>query len=111
MKATSTQRPPLGVRLLHRVVKEPDWSTMTPREVVAFGEAATRKAASPLARIITGLPDRGASIRWREVTLPNRKLRVRIYRPSPKHDAGTNLPLVLHVHGGGFMGTAVRATG
>jgi len=109
MNATSTQRPPLGVRLLHRLVKEPDWSTMTPTEVVAFGEAATRKAASPLARIITGLPDRGASIRWREVTLPNRKLRVRVYRPFPKHDAGTNLPLVLHVHGGGFMGTAVQS--
>ena len=50
MNATSLQRPPLGVRLLHALVKEPDWSTMTAEELVSSGEAATRKAVSPLAR-------------------------------------------------------------
>ncbi|GAA0389017.1 hypothetical protein Acor_59690 [Acrocarpospora corrugata] len=51
-------------------------------------------------------PDRGAAIRWREVALPGRLLRVRVYRPSP---GGAVLPLVLHVHGGGFVGTAVQS--
>src|SRR5262249_3876993 len=109
MNATSIERPPLGVRLLHTLVKEPDWSRMTAVELVAFGDAATRMAASPLARLITGLPDSGAAIRWREVTLPDRELWVRVYRPSPKRDGGANLPLVLHVHGGGFMGSAVQS--
>ena len=39
MNATSLQRPPLGVRLLHTLVREPDWSTMTAEELVSFGEA------------------------------------------------------------------------
>jgi acetyl esterase len=104
-----TERPPLGVRLLHILLKEPDWSMMTTEEIVAFGDAATRKAASPLARLITGFPDHGATVRWQEVMLPDRTLRVRVYRPSPKRDAGANLPLVLHVHGGGFMGSAVQS--
>src|SRR5215510_8687389 len=107
--ATAIERPPLGVRLLHALIKEPDWSTMTAEELVAFGDAANRKAASRVARVITGLPDRGAAIRWRGVTLPDRELRVRVYQPSPQRGGGANLPLVLHVHGGGFMGTAVQS--
>lgn len=108
--APPIQRPPLGVRLLHSLVGEPDWSTMTFEEVVAFGEGATRKAASPLARVLTGLPDRGAAICWRMLTLNDRALRVRVYRPSPmRAGADTSLPLVLHVHGGGFMGSAVQS--
>lgn len=109
MKHTSSEGPPLGVRLLHSLVKEPDWPAMTAEELVAFGEAATRKAGSPLARVITGLPDRGGAIGRRAVTLPDRELRVRVYRPSGKHGGGANLPLVLHVHGGGFMGSAAQS--
>jgi acetyl esterase/lipase len=105
----ASERPPLGVRLLHTLVKEPDWSTMTDEELVSFGDAATRKATSALARVITGLPDRDAAIGWREVTLPNRQLRIRVYRPSTKRSRGTSLPLVMHVHGGGFMGSAVQS--
>lgn len=104
------ERPPLGVRLLHALVKEPDWSTLTNEELVAFRDAVNRKAASRLARFLARFPDRGAAIRWREVTLPDRVLRVRVYRPSPKRGSGgANLPLVLHVHGGGFIGTAVQS--
>jgi acetyl esterase len=109
MNATNVERPPLGIRLLHSLLKEPDWSTMTTQEIVAAGRAATRKAASPLARVITGLPDRDAVVRWQGVTLPDRTLRVRVYRPSPKRSPGSSLPLVLHVHGGGFMGSAVQS--
>jgi acetyl esterase len=109
MNATRIERPPLGVRLLHYLVKEPDWSTMTAEELVAFGNAATRKAGSPLARVITGLPDRGAAIRWRQVKLLDRELRVRVHRSLPEHSGGAGLPLVLHVHGGGFMGSAVQS--
>ncbi|MCP2296631.1 acetyl esterase [Nocardia amikacinitolerans] len=102
---TGTERPPLGVRLLHALGKAPDWSAMTAEELAAFREAENRKRASRTARVITGFPDRGATIRWREVHLPDRRLPVREYRPSSVDGA---LPLVLHVHGGGFVGTAAQ---
>ncbi|MGI5215863.1 alpha/beta hydrolase [Plantactinospora sp. CA-290183] len=107
---TGAERPPLGIRLLHALAKERDWMTLTTEELVAFRDAENRKRASPLIRVITGFPDRGAAIQWQEVTLPDRRVRVRVYRPSPKHGGGrTDLPLVLHVHGGGFVGTAVQS--
>ncbi|GAA4624300.1 alpha/beta hydrolase [Actinoallomurus vinaceus] len=112
-EVTNTERPPLGIRLLHALAKEPDWSVMTAEELVAFRDGVNRKRASRLARVITGLPDRGAAIQWREVELPDRRLRVRVYRPSPERGGGgadrAGLPLVLHVHGGGFVGTAVQS--
>jgi acetyl esterase len=100
-----TERPTLGIRLLHALGKEPDWAAMTTDELVAFRDVENRKRASRLARVITGLPDRGATIRWREVTLPDRTVRVRVYRPR----SGTDLPFVLHVHGGAFVGTAAQS--
>ncbi|MEU4835146.1 alpha/beta hydrolase [Streptosporangium sp. NPDC023615] len=115
-EVTGTERPPLGVRLLHALGREPDWTAMTPGKLLAYRDAENRRRASPLVRVITGFPDRGATIRWRQVTLPDRTLRVRVYRPSPGRGGGTNggadragLPLVLHVHGGGFVGTAVQS--
>lgn len=102
---TSTERPPVGIRLLHALGKERDWLTLSTEELVAFRDAENRKRASRLARVITGRPARGAVIEWQEVTLPDRRLRVRVYRPAKRV---TELPLVLHVHGGGFVGTAVQ---
>lgn len=104
---TMKQQPPLGIRVLHALSKEPDWLTMSPEALVAFREAENRKRSSSLARVITGFPDRGATIRWRQVTLPDRVLRVRVHRPS-RGGPEARLPLVLHVHGGGFVGTAVQ---
>lgn len=104
---TVTERPPLGIRLLHALGKEPDWSAMTAEELAAFRDAENRKRMSPLARVITGLPDRGAVIEWQELDLPGRELRVRVYRPA--RDSGGVLPLVVHVHGGGFVGTAKQS--
>lgn len=101
-----TERPPLGIRLLHALATEPDWSAMTAEELVTYREAENRKRSSRLVRVITGLPDRGATVEWREVALPDRKVRVRVYRPSSAEHA--QLPLVLHVHGGGFVGTAAQ---
>jgi acetyl esterase len=103
---TRAERPPLGIRLLSALRREPDWSTMTAAELVAFREAENRRRASRLLRVITGLPDRRATIRWQEVALPDRRLRVRVYRPSSR---SVGLPLVLHVHGGGFVGTAAQS--
>jgi acetyl esterase len=112
-EVTSTERPPLGIRLLHALAREPDWLAMTAGELVALREAVNRKRASRLARLITGFPDRGAEIQWWEVALPGRGLRVRVYRPSAGRGgegaARAGLPLVLHVHGGGFVGTAVQS--
>ncbi|TDD39116.1 alpha/beta hydrolase fold domain-containing protein, partial [Saccharopolyspora elongata] len=101
-EVTAAERPP-----------EPDWSTMTVEELVVYREAENRFRASSTARAITGDPDPGAAIRWQEVALPGRELPVRVYRPLPGLD-GTgadraDLPLVLHVHGGGFVGTAVQS--
>lgn len=110
---TRTERPPLGVRLMHALGKEPDWPAMTAGELAALRDAVNRKRASRLARLITGFPDHGAAIEWREAALPGRELRVRVYRPSPARGGEgadrPGLPLVLHVHGGGFVGTAVQS--
>ncbi|GGT05891.1 alpha/beta hydrolase [Planobispora rosea] len=84
---------------------EPDWSTVTAEELIAFRDAENRVRASTAARVITGEPDPGATIGWQQVALPGRELPVRVYRPS---DAGA-LPLVIHVHGGAFVGTAVQS--
>lgn len=110
---TGAERPPLGIRLLHTLGKEPNWSTMTAEELAAFSDAENRKRASRVARVITGFPDRGAVIVWQEIALPGRMLRVRTYRPSrARGGSGADqdgLPLVVHVHGGGFVGTAVQS--
>ncbi|MEU4603785.1 alpha/beta hydrolase [Kribbella sp. NPDC023972] len=103
-EATAVQQPPLGVRLLHALRKEPDFSAMSDEALVAFRDAQHRKLASGLARVITGFPDRAATIGWQQVELPDRVVPVRVCRPS----VSGPLPLVLHVHGGGFMGTAVQ---
>lgn len=44
-----TVRPPLGIRLLHALGREPDWSAMTPEELAAFAAAQNRKRSSPVA--------------------------------------------------------------
>ncbi|MGW9212815.1 alpha/beta hydrolase [Embleya sp. NPDC055664] len=95
---------------------EPNWSALTAEELVAYREAENRFRASDAARAITGEPEAGVTIEWRTLALPGRDLPVRVYRPaSPEHDgqrgpdAGAGLPLVLHVHGGGFVGTAVQS--
>ncbi|MEV6560441.1 alpha/beta hydrolase [Nocardia sp. NPDC051756] len=105
MNDAGIEQPPLGIRLLHVLQKDPDWSTITTEELIAFRDKANRKAGSRLLRVVTGFPDRRATIRWQEVTLADRVLRVRVYRPSAGRAA---LPLVLHVHGGGFIGTAAQ---
>jgi acetyl esterase len=103
------KRPPLGVRLVFGLRREPDYLTMSEEALVAFRDAQNRKAASSLARVITGFPDRRATIGWQQLRLPDRVLPVRVYRPSPGRGPDAGLPLVLHVHGGGFVGTAVQS--
>jgi acetyl esterase len=103
--AIRTPRPPIGIRLLQTVRKEPDWSTMSDEALAAFRDRENRKRASALVRVISGFPDRGATITWQPMTLPDRVIRVRVHRPA----GGGVRPLVLHVHGGGFVGTAVQS--
>ncbi len=101
---TAVRQPPLGIRLLHVLRKEPDYPALSVEDLIAFRDAQNRKVSSGLARLITGFPDRGAKIGWQQVALPGRELPVRVYRPSSRGA----LPLVVHVHGGGFVGTAVQ---
>ena len=101
--STAVGQPSLGVRLLYSLRGEPEWSKLSAEQLVAFREKQNRRLNSPLIRVATGFPDRGAGISWGQVELPDRVLRVRVYRPK-----GANLPLILHVHGGGFVGTAVQ---
>lgn len=98
-ESTATERPP-----------EPDWLAMTAEELLAYRDAENRFRASVEARAFTGDPDPGATINWQEVALPGREIPVRVYRPSSsaQREGRTGLPLVLHVHGGGFVGTAVQ---
>ncbi|MGI5170682.1 alpha/beta hydrolase [Spirillospora sp. CA-253888] len=91
---------------------EPDYSTITAEELRAYRDAENRFRASGAARAILGEPHAGATIAWQEIALPGRDVPVRVYRPAPAGDgeaaARTDLPLVVHVHGGGFVGTAVQ---
>lgn len=105
-ETVATRRPPLGVRLAYGLRKEPDWQTMSADELAAVQQAHNRKMESGLIRLITGFPERGVRIDWQVVTLPDRQVRVRVYRPPGDRDS--RLPLVVHVHGGGFVGTAAQ---
>ncbi|MDN3261960.1 alpha/beta hydrolase [Streptomyces sp. CSDS2] len=91
---------------------EPDFSTLTAEELRAYRDAENRFRASASARAVLGEPDPAAAITWEEIALPGRDLPVRVYRPAPAEDDRTGfrigLPLVVHVHGGGFVGTAVQ---
>lgn len=111
MIEADTDRPPLGVRMLYRSVPNPDWPVMTYDQLLAYRAAENRKRASRLARVITGFPDREVAVEWQAVTLPDRSLTVRVYRPRRqprRRSEAALLPLVLHVHGGGFVGTAAQ---
>ncbi|MFG2395801.1 alpha/beta hydrolase [Streptomyces lydicus] len=100
-ETTTATRPP-----------EPDFSAITTEQLIAYRDAENRFRASSTARAMLGEPDPGAAIGWQEIALPGRDLPVRVYRPAPTGDdeaaARTDLPLVVHVHGGGFVGTAVQ---
>ncbi|MGW3994176.1 alpha/beta hydrolase [Amycolatopsis sp. NPDC004772] len=92
----TVQRPP-----------EPDWLAMTTEELLTYREAENRFRASAAARAITGEPHPDTVIEWRDLPLPGRDLPVRVYRPAV--DDGSALRLIVHVHGGGFVGTAVQS--
>ncbi|MFJ9411432.1 alpha/beta hydrolase [Streptomyces sp. NPDC101393] len=91
---------------------EPDFSVITTEELLAYRDAENRFRASSAARAMLGDPDPGVAIEWQEVALPGRDLPVRVYRPAPARDGEgddrAELPLVFHVHGGSFVGTAVQ---
>lgn len=97
-ETTGAQRPP-----------EPDWAALTPGKLIAYREAENRFRASDAARAITGEPDSGVAITWQTVALPGRDLPVRVHRPTPEPEGHGVLPLVIHVHGGGFVGTATQS--
>ncbi|MEU7261041.1 alpha/beta hydrolase [Streptomyces rimosus] len=92
---------------------EPDFTAITAAELRTYREAENRFRASGAARAILGEPAAGAAIDWQTIALPGRDLPVRVYRPAPTEDgeaaARSDLPLVIHVHGGGFVGTAVQS--
>ena len=100
-ETTAVKRPP-----------EPDFEAITTEELIAYRDAENRFRASNAARAIIGEPDPAAAIDWQEIALPGHDLPVRVYRPASTGDgeAGTrtDLPLVVHVHGGSFVGTAVQ---
>ncbi|MGC0420150.1 alpha/beta hydrolase [Embleya sp. AB8] len=113
-KVTGAEQPSTDIRLRRQALGgDRDWSAMTAEELFAYREEENRRRSSPEMRAITGIPDPGAEIRWHQLALPGRRLPVRVYRPSPGRDrSGTDrpgLPLVVHVHGGGFVGTAVQS--
>jgi hypothetical protein len=40
------RQPPLGIRLLHALRKEPDWLTMPAEDLIAYRDAENRRRAS-----------------------------------------------------------------
>jgi len=90
---------------------EPDWLSITDKELDAYADAENRFRASSAAWPMIGAPDSRAAIEWQETALPGRNVLVRVYRPaatSSERPGQTGLPLILHVHGGGFVGTAAQ---
>ncbi|WP_419999924.1 alpha/beta hydrolase [Streptomyces boninensis] len=92
---------------------EPDFETITDQELLTYREAENRWRASGAARPFLGEPHPGTAIEWQEIALPGRNVPVRVYRPAAPTGAdaaapGTGLPLVVHVHGGGIVGTATQ---
>ncbi|HEY1180216.1 MAG TPA: alpha/beta hydrolase fold domain-containing protein, partial [Phytomonospora sp.] len=96
---------PLKVRLLSTFRRPPDWSALSGDALRDMADRANRSRSKPLMRLVLGRPDRDADIAWRNVALPDRVVGVRVLRPAR---ATGPLPLVVHVHGGGFVGTAVQ---
>ncbi|PXX56518.1 acetyl esterase [Nocardia tenerifensis] len=87
----------------------PDFTMITTEELLTYRDAENRWRASSAAWEILGEPDPGAMIRWQQIALPGRELPVRVYRPAaPEFGGSSALPLVIHVHGGGFVGTAAQ---
>lgn len=95
----------MSVRLLQALRREPDWSTMSDQDLSTFQQAENRRRSAPLTRLISGFPARNVTITWEHLDLPGRMLPVRVYRPA---QGGDGLPLIVHIHGGGFVGTAVQ---
>ncbi|MFF2630462.1 alpha/beta hydrolase fold domain-containing protein [Kitasatospora griseola] len=84
----------------------PDFDTITTEELLAHREAENRCRASAAARAILGESDPHAAIAWQELALPGRDLPVRVYRSAAGRSAV--LPLVVHVHGSGFVGPTTQ---
>ncbi|MFG3102633.1 alpha/beta hydrolase [Streptomyces sp. NPDC048182] len=87
---------------------EPDYSVLTAEELRRYRDAENRFRASAEARTVLGEPDAGATVAWQRIALPGRDLPVRVHRPASAGGDRDGLPLVVHVHGGGFVGTAVQ---
>ncbi|QKW18394.1 alpha/beta hydrolase fold domain-containing protein [Kitasatospora sp. NA04385] len=87
---------------------EPDYETVTAGELRAYQAAENRFRSSAAARAVLGEPDARVAVDWQQLALPGRDLPVRVYRPTAGGAAPAGLPLVVHVHGGGFVGTAVQ---
>jgi len=92
---------------MHALGKEPDWESITAEQLAALRATEDRKRKSRPARLITGFPARRVAIEWQKLVLSGRELSVRVYRSA--HDRARDLPLVVHVHGGGFVGTAAQS--
>ena len=102
-------RQPLGIRLLHAVRKEPDWSTMPPEALDAFRTRREPPAGLPADAGRHRVPGprhhhrlAAAGAARPGIARPGLPAVTRPHRHHP-------LPLVLHVHGGGFVGTAVQS--
>lgn len=92
--------------------REPDFSAIMAEELRACRDAENRFRASSAMRAIAGEPEPGAASDWQEIELPGLALPLRAYRPRPRRETTkqppTDLPLMAHVHGGSFVGTAVQ---
>ena len=105
--APTSDRPPLGIRLLQALRKEPDWSTMTAEDL-----SCVPRRGEPQADVPRCAGDHRAS----RIAAPRSVAGDRTGGPCAAgpgvpalgRHRRDDLPLVLHVHGGGFVGTAVQ---
>ena len=101
-------QPPLRVRLFYGRQAEPDYASLDDTDLAALQHDRVRLVEAPWARLLTGMTDRRAAVSWEHVATQGREVRVRLLRPIHSPDPDRRLPLVVHVHGGGFVGTATQ---
>jgi acetyl esterase/lipase len=97
--------PPAVVRLAWKVIARLEGSAAKATDAAAIQREARRRdrlARLPVAKLVTGFPDRRTKVTVDSATLPDGvRLPVRIYRPAV--EASTPAPVVVNFHGGGWV--------
>lgn len=99
--------PPVVVALAWKVIARLEGSAARATDAESIRREAKRRdrlARLPIAKLITGFPDRRTKVGVDTATLPDgTRLPVRVYRPAGAAAGSAGLPVVVNFHGGGWV--------